>query len=116
MLSLLAEDRYEIAISVPLLLEYEDVLVRQLPMVQYGLREMEDFLDFVCRVAHRQSIFFLWRPRVPDPKDDMILELAVAARCEAIVTHNLRDFPGTESLGVRIDAPRDFLRLLEETS
>ena len=116
LLSLLAEDRYEIAISVPLLLEYEDVLARQLPAGRFGQQEMDDLLDYVCQVAYRQSIFFLWRPCVPDPKDDMVLELAVAARCEAIVTHNQRDFVGTEHLGVRIDAPKDFLRLLEESS
>ncbi|HEX7180838.1 MAG TPA: PIN domain-containing protein [Thermoanaerobaculia bacterium] len=67
-----------------------------------------------CQAAHRQSIFFLWRPCLPDPKNDMVLELAVAAGCEAIVTHDQRDFAGTERLGVRIDAPRDLLRILEE--
>lgn len=116
LLSLLAEDQYEIAISVPLLLEYEDVLARQLPAERFGQREMDDLLDFVCQIAHRQSIFFLWRPCLPDPKDDLVLELAVAARCESIVTHNQRDFAGTEQLGVRIDTPRDFLRLFEEST
>lgn len=116
LLSLLAEDWYEIAISVPLLLEYEDVLARQLPAGLYSQQEMDGFLDFVCQVAHRQSIFFLWRPCVPDPKDDMVLELAIAARCEAIVTHNQRDFAGTVQLGVRIDASKNFLRILEESS
>jgi len=47
-------------------------------------------------------------------KDDLVLELAVAAGCEGIVTYNLRDFAGAERFGVRIYPPREFLRLLEE--
>jgi putative PIN family toxin of toxin-antitoxin system len=116
LLSLLGEDRFEIAVSVPLVLEYEDALTRDLERGPYGRGEIDDLLDFLCTVAHRQSIFFLWRPCLPDPKDDMVLELAVAARCEAIVTHNGRDFVGTERLGIRIDKPGDFLRTLKEPS
>jgi putative PIN family toxin of toxin-antitoxin system len=114
LLSILEEDRFEIAVSVPLLLEYEEVLDRHLPTGLYEPQEIDDFLDYVCQVAHRQSIFFLWRPSLPDPKDDMVLELAVAAGCEAIITHNQRDFSGSERLGVRIDKPRDFLRFFKE--
>ena len=116
LLSLLAEDRFEIAISIPLLFEYEEVLTRHMAAGIYEQQEIDDFLDYICQVACRQRIFFLWRPRLPAPKDDMILELAVAAGCEAIITHNQRDFPGTETLGVRIDAPSGFLRNLEEPS
>lgn len=115
LLSFLAEDRYGIAISVPLLLEYEDVLARFTMEGLYTSQDIDDLLDHVCQAAHRQTIFFLWRPCLPDSKDDMVLELAFAAGCEAIVTHNQRDFAGaTERLGIRVDAPRDFLRLLEE--
>jgi putative PIN family toxin of toxin-antitoxin system len=115
LLSLLSEDRFEISISVPLFCEYEDVLVRHIATGLYDRQNVDDFLDFVCHVAHLQSIYFLWRPCLPDPQDDMILELAVAAGCEAVVTHNLRDFAGAERFGLRVDSPKDFLHLLEET-
>ncbi|MFL6235391.1 MAG: putative toxin-antitoxin system toxin component, PIN family [Thermoanaerobaculia bacterium] len=115
LLSLLGEGRFEIAVSVPLVLEYEDALARDLEG-PYSRQDIEDLLDFLCQVAHRQRIFFLWRPCLPDPKDDMVLELAVAAGCEAIVTHNTRDFVGTERLGIRIDTPGSFLRTLKEPS
>lgn len=116
LLSLLGEDRFEIAVSVPLVLEYEDVLTRSPGEGLYSRQEIADLLDFLCQVAHRQRIFFLWRPCLPDPKDDMVLELAVAAGCEAIVTFNGRDFVGAERLGLRIDKPGDFLRSLKEPS
>jgi len=115
LLSLLGEGRFEIGVSVPLVLEYEDALARDLEG-PYSRQDVEDLLDFLCQVAHRQRIFFLWRPCLPDPKEDMVLELAVAARCEAIVTHNARDFVGTERLGIRIDTPGSFLRILKEPS
>lgn len=116
LLSLLAEGRFEIAISVPLLFEYEDALLRYVEAGLYDAREIEDFLDYICQVAHRQSIFFLWRPCLPDSKDDMVLELAVAASCRVIVTHNQRDFAGAARLGVEIQPPRDFLRVIQEQS
>jgi putative PIN family toxin of toxin-antitoxin system len=116
LISLLEAERFEIAISVTLLFEYEDALTRQLPAGLYGQKEIEALLDYVCQVAHQQSIFFLWRPCLPDAKDDMVLELAAASGCEAIVTHNQRDFVGAEQFGLRVDAPRAFLRLLEESA
>jgi putative PIN family toxin of toxin-antitoxin system len=116
LLSFLDQGRFEIALSVPLLFEYEDVLARFSHEGFYEQRDIDDFLDHLCQVAHRQSVFFLWRPYLPDGRDDMVLELAVAARCEAIVTHNQRDFEGTERFGVRVFAPKDFLYTLEVSS
>ena len=36
---------------------------------------------FLLSVSHLQEVFYLWRPGLPDPDDDLILELAVAAGC-----------------------------------
>ena len=64
-------------------------------------------------VSDLQEIFFLWRPGLTDPNDDLILELAVAAGCRYIVTHNLRDFRGTEKWGIAAVSPAEFLKLIE---
>jgi predicted nucleic acid-binding protein len=56
----------------------------------------------------------LWRPFSRDPKDDMVLELAVAARCEVIITFNKRDFHGAESFGIGVLTPGEFLRKIGE--
>lgn len=104
--------RFEMALSVPLVLEYEDVLRRG--SVAKGLSEadIDGVLDYFCSVGHRQPIFFLWRPLLPDPKDDLVLELAVAAECEAIVTHNVKDFVAAERFGVAVLTPAALLRLV----
>ena len=44
----------------------------------------------------------------------MILELAVEANCDFIVTHNLEDFSGVERFGVKAITPRAFLREIGE--
>ena len=67
------------------------------------------FLDYVVSVAHHQEIFFLWRPFLRDPKDDMVLELAVAADAGQLVTHNVRDFKGAEDFQVKVVTPGDYL-------
>ena len=58
----------------------------------------------------------MWRPILPDPKDDFVLELAVESQSDFIITYNLRDFRGAESFGISVETPRDFLRRLGEIS
>jgi predicted nucleic acid-binding protein len=45
----------------------------------------------------------------------MILELAVKAGCESIITYNTRDFAGIEQFGVNLLKPLEFLRLIEKS-
>jgi len=91
-------------------MEYEDVLLRQLPNLQVTATAVRDVIDFHCAVAERHPIFFLWRPYLPDPKDDLVLELAVKGQCDLIITYNTRDFAGIERFGLRAIEPGDFLR------
>jgi predicted nucleic acid-binding protein len=37
------------------------------------------------------EVFYAWRPNLPDEADNHLIELAVAAQADAIVTRNLRD-------------------------
>ena len=101
---------FDIALSVPLVLEYEDVLLRHAEKMGLAADDIDALLDYFCRVAHLQRIFFLWRPLLPDPKDDLVLEVAVAAECEAIVTYNVRHFAGAERFGIQVLEPGPFLR------
>ncbi len=112
LLSEVGRGRFEIAVSVPLVLEYEDALLRHAAVTRLSRADVDAVLDYFCSVAHLQSIFFLWRPLLPDPKDDLVLELAVAAGCKTVVTYNVRDFRGAEGLAVQAQRPADFLRAI----
>src|ERR1700730_18569163 len=68
---------FQINLSVPLVLEYEEVAKRQKEETGLTDPDIEDILDYLCSVANRHRIFFLWRPFLNDPGDDMVLELAV---------------------------------------
>jgi predicted nucleic acid-binding protein len=102
---------FEVAASVPLVLEYEDVLLRNVAGA-FKPQGVRDFVDAICLLAHRQTIFFLWRPLLPDPKDDMVAELAVAAQCAAVVTHNVSDFAPIDPFGIKVFTPGHFLKRL----
>jgi len=116
LLSEVGRGRFEIALSVPLVLEYEDALLRHAGVTGLSRADVDAVIDYFCSVGHLQGIFFLWRPLLSDPKDDMVLELAVAAGCKTVVTHNVRDFKGSEGLGVVAVRPAEFLRRIEVLS
>ena len=79
-----------------------------------ALSDIDSILDYLCQVSNLHQIFYLWRPFLSDPKDDMVLELAVAAQCEFIVTFNKDDFKGVEQFGIRIVTPHEFLKMIGE--
>lgn len=110
---MLGEDApFQIAVSVPLVLEYEMVLKRQADVSD---DDAEAVVDYLCQVADRREIYFLWRPFLRDPADEMVLEVAVGAEAECIVTHNLRDYSDVEErFGIRVIQPGAFLRELED--
>ena len=90
LVSLLPSDKLSIVVSVPLVIEYEDVLKRVELPAAIANEDIGVFIDFLCKISKHQDIYFR-RPFLPDPLDDHILEVAVASQCEAIVTYK-RDF------------------------
>ncbi|NHZ71637.1 MAG: putative toxin-antitoxin system toxin component, PIN family [Aquificales bacterium] len=109
-LQLIPDSRFQICLSLPLYFEYLDVLTRP-EHIPTGLTEKQVLgtVRYLADQAHLQEIYFHWRPFLPDSNDDMMLELAVAARAAKIVTFNLKDFRGSEMFGVTAVTPRDFL-------
>lgn len=96
-----------------LYVEWQAVLTRKQNLPP-GATEADalGFLRYLASQSHLQEIHFLWRPFLPDADDDMILELAFAAGCPYIVTHNVKDFHGSVELGIKALSPRDFLNLI----
>jgi putative PIN family toxin of toxin-antitoxin system len=114
LLQMLGTGRFEIAISVPLVFEYEDVLMRQENLIGLDETNIAAVMDYVCLVGQPQRIYYLWRPFLRDPKDDLVLELGVAANCEGIVTFNAKDFGAADQFGLWIMTPREFLSRIGE--
>jgi putative PIN family toxin of toxin-antitoxin system len=113
LLQLVSKGFFDIHLSVPIVMEYESVLHREQPHLTVTASVIDDVIDYHCAVAQLHPIFFLWRPFLPDPKDDMVLELAIAAQCDFIVTYNVRDFRGAEQFRIQVVRPRDLLLRLE---
>lgn len=108
-LQAIAEGKLKTVLSTPLLFEYEDVLKRNQSELGLSFLEIEKTLNWFCLKSEHQKIYFLWRPCLPDPKDDHLLELAVASRTGVIITHNIKDFKGAEKFNVKPITPKEFL-------
>lgn len=107
-LEFVGTNKFDICISVPLILEYEDVLKRYIHHLTD--EDVDKVINYICKVGSRRKIHFLWRPFLKDPKDDMVLELAVESQSRYIVTFNIKDFKGAEKFGIKVLKPVDFLK------
>ena len=98
---LLAADRgdLQMALSVPLLAEYDDVASRPDSGIIIPASAVNAIIRRIAMVAHKQQIYFLWRPILSDPKDDMILEVAIASGASHIVTFNQKDLRSSAGVG-----------------
>jgi predicted nucleic acid-binding protein len=114
LLSLIDEEIFKLNLSVPLALEYEEVTKRMMSEIALSEKEIDDVLDFVISRSNHWHIFYLWRPQLKDPSDDMVLELAVTAGCKCILTYNLHDFKGSEKFGIEAITPKAFLEMVGE--
>ena len=102
-------------VTTALFLEYEEVLMRAEHRLATGMSEADvsGFLAALASGAEGVDVHFQWRPQLGDPADEMVLEAAVNARADALVTHNVRDFVlGAKRFGVRVLRPRDVLEEL----
>ena len=62
LLALVGRGHFEIAVSVPLVLEYEAAAKRHARLAGLTGGEIDDVLDYLVSVADRRPIFVLWRP------------------------------------------------------
>lgn len=112
-LQLVGDARWEMNLSPGLLFEYEEIARPLVKEFWPQPERLDDLMDYWVAIANRPKISYVWRPILRDADDDMVLELAIAARADYIVTHNVRDFVGAERFGVGILTPAEFLRKLE---
>lgn len=114
LLSRLGGPEFLPVMSPPLCFEYEDVLARPGMVPGFTTVDAADFVDYITSVSEECRVYFLWRPWLPDPKDDLVLEVALAGSASHVITHNVRDFAGADSLGIAVVTPDQFLKLLSQ--
>jgi putative PIN family toxin of toxin-antitoxin system len=114
LLSLIGSNTFEINLSVPLIIEYEDVLKRDQNQLTFSNEQIDKYLDYLCSAGNLHEIFFLWRPILKDPEDDMILELAIKANSQYIITYNKRDFQGAGKFGIKLTTAKEFLQSINK--
>ncbi len=114
LMSLIGTGRFELHLSVPLALEYEEVLRRQSSVLHLTQEDVTDLVDTLCALSHHHKIYFIWRPQLRDAKDEMVLELAVAAKCNYIISYNQKDFANVEQFGLKVLTPKQFLQKIGE--
>lgn len=110
LLRLLGTSDWQAHISIPLILEYEEVCQRLLPPLDLSREQVNDFLDYLCVVCSHHKIFYLWRPYLKDADDDFLLDLAVEASADFIITFNKKDFVGVEKFAIQVLTPKEFLQ------
>jgi putative PIN family toxin of toxin-antitoxin system len=106
-LSAVLRGEVEVMVSVPLVFEYEAVLVRpeNLRRANATASEVERLIDAFLARAHPVAISYLWRPTLRDPGDEMVLEAALNGSADWILTFNLADYAGAERFRIKIGRP-----------
>jgi putative PIN family toxin of toxin-antitoxin system len=110
--------RYQPFMSLVLFAEYRDVMSRDDLFARSLLsaEERRALLAAYLSVCRRTEIYYLWRPNLPDEGDNHVVELAVAAGANAIVTHNVTDFARAELRfpALRVLTPAQVLMMKED--
>lgn len=109
----LPQQRYQLLLSVPLLLEYEAVLKREAQQLCHGLAadDIDVLLGTWASLAEPVTLHYLWRPQLTDPQDEMVLETAVNGRADRLITFNVNDFtPAAGRFGLRVCTPATWPR------
>lgn len=95
-------------------LEYEDLLTRPVWSESTTPLERQQVLAALAKAGRWVTVYYGWRPNLPDEADNHLIELALAGGAVAIVTHNVRDVRGGELRlqGLRVLTPAQCLEVL----
>ena len=94
------------------MLEYDEILHREQAVLGLSESDIMGVLDGLLAVGRRREIFFSWRPSSNDPDDDFLIDLAVGAGANYVVTHNLRDLQALQAHGIQTVTPAQFLGII----
>jgi putative PIN family toxin of toxin-antitoxin system len=119
-LRLLEANKINIALSYPVIHEYEEILKRNdnRERLQLTIKDIDDFLAYTASIAVPFDPAFLLRPNLRDEKDNIFSELAFVSNADFLITSNIRDF--TYQTELKLDnftviTPKDFVKYWRET-
>ena len=90
------EGKFQALFGNALWSEYQDLLGRPVWGEGTNADERQQVLAALARQGRWVTVYYGWRPNLPDEADNHLIELALAGGAQAIVTHNLRDLRGGE--------------------
>ena len=109
------EGHAKLLCSTALFLEYGAVLsrARTRAFTGHSLDDVAGIMSALAALCEPVDISFRVRPLLRDPDDEMVIEVALNAPTDAIVTHNVRDFAPARALGVMIANPGEMIGRLK---
>ncbi len=96
-------------------LEYQDLLGRPVWGDATTADDRHNLLAALARQGRWVSVYYGWRPNLPDEGDNHLIELALAGGAQCIITHNLKDLRDGELRfeNLRVLSPAKFLEELQ---
>lgn len=111
----LRRGRWQMILSNHLLFEYEEVGKRNAVEMNLTLDDIDAVLDALCASAEHRQLEPDWIPRLIDPDDEPLLQLAVEGGVPVIVTRNARHLKPAQNFGIEVLTPAEFLARLKES-
>jgi putative PIN family toxin of toxin-antitoxin system len=97
--------------------EYRDVAFRAEHLNKSGrtLEETSLLLDMLESIAEPVLVVVRHNPLSRDPKDDMVLDVAINGNADAIVTNNIKDFwEGAKRFQIPVVTPAELLKEIKK--
>jgi putative PIN family toxin of toxin-antitoxin system len=110
LLSIIDSNKFRVNISTTLIYEYEEILKQKSKL---DFKYIDSILNYICYIAKKNRVFYLWRPKLKDIDDDFLLELAVKSN-SIIITLNKKDFKPAKEFGLKVMTPKEFLQYIGE--
>jgi len=105
-IALLADGDLQPCIDSRMILEYREVLLR--PVFGFNPADVQTLIDYV----ESEGFEVVAKPLptgLPHPADEVFVSVALASSAKALITGNLRHFPGDHREGVLVISPAEFL-------
>ncbi len=104
--------KWKLVLSNGVLLEYEEILKRDVTTLNLTLGDADKLLDALCLLAEPCLTSDRWTPILSDPSDEAFAQLTFESKSDCLVTHNLRHFTPAAAHGIKVLAPRAFLDMV----